>query len=333
MNQHGAVATEKVTDEELVRRVQQNDREAFGILVKRHERSVYWMIEAILHNPADSEEVLQESFVKALEHIADFRGDSRFATWLIRIAINEARMRLRKYRPSRYDSLDQEQDDQTEFHPRELSDWRPNPEEEFARDEIAGLLRRAIQSLPPIYREVFLLRDVQHLSTEEAAAALGITVPATKTRLLRARLMAREFLAPHFKSSYSAGEDHCMIRCTDVLREISDILDEEITPEMRAQLETHLCACRHCKVLVDTTRKTMTLVSSHYSLELPQGVSERLLERLAKHGGGSGSKEELDCDGPMMPVAAPAPSHCLRRKHLNQEAIHGRADPHFARQN
>ena len=82
-----------------------------------------------------------------------------------------------------------------------------------------------------------------------------------------------------------------MIRCTDVLREISDLLDEEITPEMRAELETHLCACRHCKVLVDTTRKTMTLVSSHYSLELPQGVSERLLERLSKYGCGSGSKE------------------------------------------
>lgn len=201
MDQHGAVGTETLTDEELVRRVQQNDREAFGILVKRHERSVYWMIEAILHNPADSEEVLQESFVKALQHIGDFRGDSRFATWLIRIAINEARMRLRKYRPSRYDSLDQEQDDHTDFHPRELSDWRPNPEDEFAREEIAGLLRRAIQSLPPIYREVFLLRDVQHLSTEEAATALGITIPAAKTRLLRARLMAREFLAPHFKSS------------------------------------------------------------------------------------------------------------------------------------
>lgn len=118
MNQHGAVGADTLTDKELVRRVQHNDREAFGILVKRHERSVYWMIEAILHNPADSEEVLQESFVKALEHIGDFRGDSRFATWLIRIAINEARMRLRKYRPSRYDSLDQEPDDQTDFHPR-----------------------------------------------------------------------------------------------------------------------------------------------------------------------------------------------------------------------
>lgn len=163
------------------------------------------MIEGILHNQADSEEVLQDSFLKALEHIREFRGESRFATWLIRIAINEARMRQRKFRPGRYESLDQEKDDETDFHPRELSDWRPNPEEEFAREEIAALLRRSIQSLPPIYREVFLLRDVERLSTQDTAAALGITVPATKTRLLRARLMAREFLAPYFSSGAQPG--------------------------------------------------------------------------------------------------------------------------------
>lgn len=204
MNQHGAVA-DKLTDEELVQRVQQGDKDAFGVLVQRHERSVYWMIEAILHNQADSEEVLQESFLKALLHIGDFRGESRFATWLIRIAINEARMRQRKYRPGQYESLDEEKNDAADFHPRELSDWRPNPEQEVAKEEVAGLLRQAIRSLPQIYREVFVLRDVQHLSTEETAATLGITVPATKTRLLRARLMAREFLAPHFKSGAQPG--------------------------------------------------------------------------------------------------------------------------------
>jgi RNA polymerase sigma-70 factor (ECF subfamily) len=205
MNPHGTVA-DKLTDEELVQRVQQGDKEAFGALVQRHERSVYWMIEAILHNQADSEEVLQEAFLKALQHIGDFRGESRFATWLIRIAINEARMRQRKYRPGQYESLDEEKSGEAaEFHPRELSDWRPNPEQEVAQEEIAGLLRQAIQSLPQIYREVFILRDVQHLSTEETAAALGITVPAAKTRLLRARLMAREFLAPHFKSGAQSG--------------------------------------------------------------------------------------------------------------------------------
>src|SRR3990170_1229247 len=116
MDQHGAVAG-KLTDEELVQRVQQGDKDAFGILVKRHERTVYWMIESILHNQADSEEVLQETFLKALQHMGDFRGEARFATWLIRIAINEARMRQRKYRPGLYESLDEEKAEDADFHP------------------------------------------------------------------------------------------------------------------------------------------------------------------------------------------------------------------------
>ena len=202
MAQPGAVVPDKIADEELVHRVQQGDKEAFADLANRHQRSVYWIIQTILHNQADTEEVLQETFVKALQHIQDFRGDARFATWLIRIAINEARMRQRKYRPNQYESLDEERDDGTDFHPRELTDWRPNPEQRWQKEEVASLLRRGIRSLAPIYREVFLLRDVEHLSTEETATALGITVPATKTRLLRARLMMREFLAPHFKMGW-----------------------------------------------------------------------------------------------------------------------------------
>ena len=201
MSEHGVVAGSQISDEELVQRVQHGDREAFGTLAERHHRSVYWMIQAILHNQADTEEVLQETFFKALEHIRDFRGESRFATWLIRIGLNEARMRQRKYRPNRYESLEPEPGALAEFRPRELADWRPNPEEQWAKEEIAELLRQATQELPPIYQAVFLLRDVQHVSTEEAAAILEISVPATKTRLLRARLMMREFLAPHFKAS------------------------------------------------------------------------------------------------------------------------------------
>jgi RNA polymerase sigma-70 factor (ECF subfamily) len=202
MTEQSAVAPAETSDEELVHRVQQGDIEAFGQLARRHQRTVYWVIHAILHNPADSEEILQESFLKALEHIRDFRGESRFSTWLIRIAINEARMRYRKYRLGLQESLDTQREDQGDdgtFRPRELTDWHPNPEERWAKEEVAALLRRAIRSLPPIYREVFLLRDVEHLSTEETASALELTVPATKTRLLRARLMMREFLAPYFK--------------------------------------------------------------------------------------------------------------------------------------
>src|ERR1035437_7679086 len=126
MIQESAVAPAEISDEEVVRRVQQGEVEAFGLLVSRHQRTVYWMIHAILHNHADSEEILQESFLKALGHIGDFRGEARFSTWLIRIAINEARMRHRKYRYGLQESLDEAGEGQRgegEVRPRELTDW------------------------------------------------------------------------------------------------------------------------------------------------------------------------------------------------------------------
>ena len=192
----------QASDEELVRLVLLGNRELFAHLVQRYERSVYHIVQGILDNPADSEEILQESFLKALQHIGDFRGESKFRTWLTRIAINEARMRLRKYRPKLYDSIDEAPDDTLDFRPRELRDWRPNPEERLREAELARLLEKAIRALPPLYREVFLLRDVEHLSSEETAQALGISLPAAKTRLLRARLMMREYLAPHLQQRW-----------------------------------------------------------------------------------------------------------------------------------
>ena len=192
----------QANDAELIRLVCLGNRELFAHLVRRYERSVYHIVQGILDNPADSEEVLQESFLKALQHIGDFRGESQFRTWLTRIAINEARMRLRKYRPKLYDSIDEEPDDTMDFRPRELRDWRPNPEERLREAELARLLEKAIRALPSLYREVFLLRDVEHISSEETAQALGISLPAAKARLLRARLMMREYLAPHLQQRW-----------------------------------------------------------------------------------------------------------------------------------
>jgi RNA polymerase sigma-70 factor (ECF subfamily) len=188
----------EATDEELVRRVCLGERDLFAQLALRHQRMIFRIVQSILDNAADSEEVLQESFLKALQHLGDFRGEARFRTWLIRIAVNEARMRRRKYRTNLHDSVDDVPEDDAGYRPRELRDWDPNPEERLARQEMARLLERAIGALPRKYREVFLLRDVEHLSSEEAAQALGINLSAAKTRLLRARLMMRDSLAPHF---------------------------------------------------------------------------------------------------------------------------------------
>ena len=190
---------EPPADSELVRRVQKGEKQAFAPLVHRHTRTVYRVILGIVDNPADAEEIVQEAFLKAFQHIQSFRGEAKFRTWLIQIAVNEARMRHRKYRPNLHDSLDEELGDGQEYHPRELADWRLNPEEKLAKKEMSLLIGRGIRSLPKGYREVFLLRDVEHLSNEEAAAALELTVPAVKTRLLRARLMMREYMAPYCK--------------------------------------------------------------------------------------------------------------------------------------
>ena len=192
----------QASDEELVQLVCLGKRDLFAHLVGRYQRSVYHIVQGILENPADSEEVLQESFLKALQHIEDFRGEAKFRTWLTRIAINEARMRLRKYRTKLHDSIDDGSDDTMDMRPRELRDWRPNPEERLADAELAKLLEKAIRALPRIYREVLLLRDVEHLSNEETAQALGISLSATKARLLRARLMMRDYVAPHFEKRW-----------------------------------------------------------------------------------------------------------------------------------
>lgn len=188
----------EISDEEIVRLVCAGQREHFALLVERHQRSVYHIVLGILGNPADAEEVLQEGFLKALQHLSGFRGEAKFRTWLTRIAINEARMRIRKYRSKLHDSLDESFESESDLAPRELRDWRPNPEEIHSGAELKSLLERAIRALPTLYREVLILRDVEHLSSDEVAAALEISVPAAKTRLLRARLMLRDYLEPHF---------------------------------------------------------------------------------------------------------------------------------------
>jgi RNA polymerase sigma-70 factor (ECF subfamily) len=173
-------------EETLIRRIQNGEQELFYELVKPHERRVYTAAFAILRNPADAEEVAQEAMLKAFTHLKQFRAEARFSTWLIQIAVNEARMRLRK--------------------DREFADWRELPSEALERSEIRQLLLEALASLKSKYREVFILRDIHHLSIEEVAATLEISRASVKTRLLRARLMLRDFLAPRMASGWFGRE-------------------------------------------------------------------------------------------------------------------------------
>jgi RNA polymerase sigma-70 factor (ECF subfamily) len=191
----------------LIGRVCAGEKHLFYELIQPYERSVYIAAHSVLQNEADAEDAAQEAFIKAFAHLATFRKESKFSTWLIQIAINEARMKRRKDRKSLYESVDEPQTgEEGDYSPKDFADWREIPSETLQRTELRQALQRALASLDQKYREVFVMRDVQNLSITETAETLGISEAAVKTRLLRARLQMREALAPGFDGAWSAGD-------------------------------------------------------------------------------------------------------------------------------
>ena len=180
----------------LIERIRNGERELFYELIQPYERRVYAAAFAILRNEADAEDAAQEAVLKAFRYIKQFRSEAKFSTWLIQIAINEARMRRRKQHPELVEPIADRQDDSGNYVPRDFADWREIPSETLERKEVREKLAEALASLGQIYRDVFVLRDMQHLSIEETAAALKISTASVKTRLLRARLMLRDLLSP-----------------------------------------------------------------------------------------------------------------------------------------
>ena len=186
-------------EQELVQLAKQGNLDAFTKLVNRYDGKILRLTHHITGHREDAEDALQETFLKAFSHLAQFHGDARFYTWLVRIAVNESLMKLRKRRTNATVSLDEAIETEDDFLPRQIASWDPNPEQLYAQTELREILERAIHSLPPIFRTVFVLRDLDHLSTEETAEALNLTVPAVKSRLLRARLQLREKLSKFFQ--------------------------------------------------------------------------------------------------------------------------------------
>jgi len=194
-------ATETAVSDELalVQAAKQGDVSAFEQLVKRYDRNIFRIAQHITQNREDAEDVVQDAFLKAYENLEQFQGNSKFYTWLVRIAVNEALMKLRRRRPERMVSLDEEVKTEEDSMPREVADWSPNPEQLYSQSELGDILRKTIQGLPAGFRTVFVLRDVEGLSTEETAEALDLSIPAVKSRLLRARLQLRERLNRYFR--------------------------------------------------------------------------------------------------------------------------------------
>jgi len=190
-------------EQTLIRRVREGDHELFYELIRPYERRVYAATLAILRDEADAEDAAQEAVLKAFKNIRQFRGEARFSTWLIQIAINEARMRRRKQQAVTMEPIVDQPDEEGRYIPRDFADWREIPSETLERAEVRERLAEALNSVGQKYREVFILRDMQQLSIEETAKVLGISIPSVKTRLLRARLMLRDLLAPGLGGGWS----------------------------------------------------------------------------------------------------------------------------------
>jgi RNA polymerase sigma-70 factor, ECF subfamily len=180
----------------LIARICKGESSLFAALVKPYERRVYATALALLRNDADAQDVAQEAILKAFANLRQFRGEARFSTWLIQITVNEARMRQRRQHADLFEPITELQDEEGAYTPRDFADWREIPSEALERSEIRALLAKALACLTQKYREVFLMRDVEHMSIEETAEVLNISIASVKTRLLRARLMLRDILAP-----------------------------------------------------------------------------------------------------------------------------------------
>jgi RNA polymerase sigma-70 factor (ECF subfamily) len=191
-------------EQDLILQVQRGEHELFYELVRPYERRVYAAALAILRNEQDAEDAAQEAMLKAFANIRQFRAEARFSTWLIQITVNEALMRRRRERTVHMEGLDGHRSDkeETEYAPRDFADWREIPSEALERKEVRQRLAEALGTLDRKYREVFVLRDMEHLNIQETAEALGITVASVKTRLLRARLMLRDLLAAGWEQGW-----------------------------------------------------------------------------------------------------------------------------------
>jgi RNA polymerase sigma-70 factor, ECF subfamily len=194
----------KTNEEMLIRRIRTGEHELFYELIRPYERRVYAAAFAIVRNEADAEDVAQEAMLKAFKHLAQFRSEARFSTWLIQITVNEARMRKRKERSNMMEPITDHQDEEGNYTPRDFADWREIPSETLERTEVRQKLAEALVELGQKYREVFVLRDMQQLSIDQTAKMLNISAAAVKTRLLRARLMLRDLLSPGLGGSWSS---------------------------------------------------------------------------------------------------------------------------------
>jgi RNA polymerase sigma-70 factor, ECF subfamily len=212
--------TAAADDLDLVHASKNGDVAAFEQLVKRYDRKLLRIAQSVTHNREDSQDAVQEAFLKAYQNLADFREHSQFSTWLIRITVNQSLMKLRKQRTVREVSLDEDFQGEGDMLPVEVTDWAPNPEQLYWASELRHILTQTLEALRPPLRAVFVLRDIEGLSIDQTAVVLGLSQAAVKARLWRARLQLREGLNKYFRKKGNSApvELHLSRLTTEILR-------------------------------------------------------------------------------------------------------------------
>jgi RNA polymerase sigma-70 factor (ECF subfamily) len=274
----GRLSAEEISD--IIERVRSGDNEAFWRLVQPHQRSLRVAAYSLLHNADDAAEIVQETMLKALRNIHQLKDGQSFRSWLMSIAMNEARMRIRKGHEEPWP--DEDVSDELPFKPRDFADWHETPLQAVERKEIQDAVHRALQLLSPRLREVFVLRDIQHFSVPETASIVGTPTALISLRLHRARLEMREFLAPLFRRTTSpwvpmkmmmmdmpAMLVHRVVSCKTAVRELSRYIDGELDSRLRHQIDEHVKHCSRCKIILSTTRKVIYLVADDEALLPP----------------------------------------------------------------
>src|SRR5258707_15870670 len=216
------VRTADADDLDLVHASKNGDVAAFEQLVKRYDRKLLRIAQSVTHNREDSQDAVQEAFLKAYQNLAEFREHSQFSTWLIRITVNQSLMKLRKQRTVREVSLDEGLQGDGDMLPVEVTDWAPNPEQLYWTCELRHILTQTLEALRRPLRAVFVLRDIEGLSIDQTAIVLGLSQAAVKARLWRARLQLREGLNKYFMKNGKSTpvEIHRTRLTTEIIREL-----------------------------------------------------------------------------------------------------------------
>ncbi len=294
-------ASSAARDTALLRRIRTGESALFCELVRPYLSNVYLLSLSVLHSPADAEDVSQEALLKAFKHLDEVHREDSFKSWLLQIAFNEARMRLRKQKNHPFEPLETEEksgDKEENFSPRDFGTWHENPLESLERKEMQRVVLRALGSLRRAYREVLVLRDLQQLGVPETARILGTSPAVVSTRLHRARMEMRERLTPVFRKpgygwmplwmmvDMAKRMAHPpMLSCRTVMSELSNYLEGRAEPRLRAELEKHLQYCRRCSVVLDTLKKMIYIVGDEKVWQLPMEKHPAQLDLLRERLG------------------------------------------------